>query len=1530
MSVNTLPKDDEFDNFAGTMTESIQSNCCINHQECRVLTLENDQHQEATIYRLEKEWCLEFRLGPSLFGHQVSIFTNVPTNGQPFDRKSYRKLEWSNPAASDDSLAAKVFMDRAGSYHYYFQFDDSPKRRGSGYFIVDPVLPYGDETLSLDCIQCVTYLAKNLGPFSAWEKKLLVAKETGYNMIHFTPIQELGGSQSAYSLQDQLKINSKFCDQKYPTLGINDITALTEKLRKEWKMLSICDIVLNHTANESLWLKEHPEATYNMINCPYLKPAYLLDMTLFNFSMEVSKGLWELNGIPEIVCNEEHLNAIRYALLENVLPKVKIEELYIVDVDSIVAEFLQKCRSLPPPSSNPNTTGVLPNLNIVQDEEFRRKRSTVDMNLALQLYNTFRNDCFDEQTRLQKCASEFKSHLEALNTDLKNTLKNHITAGIDNCIAGLRYFRVQPDGPGIREITAESPLFSRYFTDYNNEPLEDHMYTAKGAFIMAHNGWLINADPLKNFADRESQVYLCRELIAWGDSVKLRYGNAPEDCPYLWDRMRQYVEQTVRAFDGVRLDNCHSTPIHVAEYLLDAARKVRPNLYVVAELFTNSDFTDNLFVNRLGITSLIRESMSAWDSHELGRLVHRYGGEPVGAFMKPFSRPLTPSVAHALFLDLTHDNPSPIEKRSVFDLLPSSALVSMACCASGSNMGYDQLVPHHIHVVEETRTYMEWGNDQVVEDTGIVSGKKALNDLHYYLGKNGFKQVFVDQINSDIVCVTRHNRVSHETVILIAYTAFWYPNPSASGEGFGVTVTGRVENVLLEAYLENRTGDRYAKHNNFTKNKYIINGLNDYKLNIKKNFPAKDVSMVQLVDLSDNSIRVNLTQNFKPGSVVSIKFTQNAKIQEQFAKLNQLPNLDEIKKPLTLSDLNKILYCCDSEDGGVYNVPNFSPFVYCGLQGLLSAMDTIAFNNDLGHPICQNLREGDWMIDYTINRLKTKPGTKKFAEKLEEIYQPLRAIPRYLVPCYFYRLTNYIYKEVVELAWSLMADPVQRGSEFYKLLALGSLQFGGYVESSPLPPLSSNLNPPQPELAGDKKTPLCVSLSAGLPHFATGYMRNWGRDTFISLRGLFLLTGRYDEARYIILGYAGCLRHGLIPNLLDGGNNARFNCRDAIWWWLYTIKCYVSTVPGGEKILTDKVNRLYPTDDSPLVSQDQTLSDVIQEAMNKHFQGLCFRERNAGPAIDAHMKSTGFDNQIGVHPVTGFVFGGNEWNCGTWMDKMGSSDKAGNRGQPATPRDGSAIEIVALSKASVHWLAEMNKKGFYPYDGVTRKGNNGSEVRWTYVEWDEKLQANFEKYFWVPTTPNPNEARPDLVHRKGIYKDCVGASQPWTDYQLRCNYCVAMVVAPELFTPKNAWIALETMKTVLLGPLGMKTLDPADWAYNGYYDNSNDSADHNVAHGFNYHQGPEWLWPVGFYLRARVHFASVLGNNNLIKEVLSECKSYLANHYIHLKKSDWKGLPELTNKDAVFCPFSCATQAWSMATILEAVDDITKMESKLS
>ena len=40
-------------------------------------------------------------------------------------------------------------------------------------------------------------------------------------------------------------------------------------------------------------------------------------------------------------------------------------------------------------------------------------------------------------------------------------------------------------------------------------------------------------------------------------------------------------------------------------------------------------------------------------------------------------------------------------------------------------------------------------------------------------------------------------------------------------------------------------------------------------------------------------------------------------------------------------------------------------------------------------------------------------------------------------------------------------------------------------------------------------------------------------------------------------------------------------------------------------------------------------------------------------------------------------------------------------------RDGSAVEIVGLSKSAIRWLAEMSKKKIFPYKGVTDENTGG-------------------------------------------------------------------------------------------------------------------------------------------------------------------------------------------------------------------------------
>ncbi|XP_063796122.1 glycogen debranching enzyme isoform X2 [Pseudophryne corroboree] len=1528
-------------------------------KQVRVLLLNHMEKLDKRLFRLEQGFELQFRLGPTLQGKDVIVYSNYPSNGGIFDRQTFHPLQWHNLSGreEDSDKFCKLDLKVAGSYQYRFNL--SKQKNGEGYIVVDPVLRVGTDNhvLPLDCINCQTFLSKCLGPFDEWEDRLRVAKESGYNMVHFTPLQTLGKSRSCYSLADQLQLNPDFSrsGRKY---SWSDVGKLVEKMRKEWGMLCITDVVYNHTAANSKWIQEHPECGYNLVNSPHLKPAWLLDRALWHLTCNVIDGKYTARGLPALIQNDQQLNNIRGIMWEDIFPKLKLWEFYQVNVSKAVDQFRTL---LTPGAQNKGSKADSKHLVIIQDPQYKRFGCTVDMDTALSTFIPHSNG----PSAIEDCCTWFRKRLEELNAEKHKQMNFHHEQAVNCTLGTVTYERLANHGPKLGAITKKDPIVIRYFTfPFGAMSLEEEEplmhQPEKACYFLAHNGWVMGDDPLRNFAESDSNVYLRRELICWGDSVKLRYGDKPSDCPYLWDHMRKYTEISATHFHGVRLDNCHSTPIHVAEYLLDAARKVCPDLYVVAELFTGSEELDNVFVTRLAINSLIREAMSAYNSHEEGRLVYRYGGEPVGSFVQPCLRPLVPGIAHALFMDITHDNESPIEHRSAYDSLPSSAIVSMACCATGSSRGYDELVPHQISVVTEERFYTKWNPNvtvpnagEVNEHTGIIAGKKALNRLHQELASHGFIQVYVDQVDEDIVAVTRHCPHTHQSVVAVSRTAFRDPQTSFySKEVPQMCIPGTIEEVILEARTVEWKTEPYKKDEHF------INGLPQYTVEIREHIQLKDSKIVRQAGVTTKGPNEYVQEidfeNLTPGSVIIfrvgldpnaqkaagilrnhlIQFTPQFKSgslqDDELYPILKVPFTNIVHK-LSLADLNQVLYRCDAEEqedgGGCYNIPNWTPLKYAGLQGLLSVMVDIRPKNDLGHPFCDNLRSGDWMIDYVSNRLITRGGAcAEVGKWFAAMFSYLKQIPRYLIPCYFDAILVGAYTTLLDAAWKQMSSFVQNGSTLVKHLALGSVQMCGVGRFPALPVLSPSLQdvPYRNNNITQEKEQCCPSLAAGLPHFSSGIFRCWGRDTFISLRGLLLITGRKTEARNIILAFAGTLRHGLIPNLLGQGTYARYNCRDAVWWWLQCIQDYCNIVPNGISILKCPVSRMYPKDDSSPTAAgevDQPLYVVIQEALQRHAQGINFRERNAGPQIDRNMRDEGFNINAGVDPVTGFVFGGNRLNCGTWMDKMGESEKARNRGIPATPRDGSAVEIVGLSKSAVRWLKELSEKNIYPYKGVTVQ-RKGKEVLLTYSEWNQCVQDHFERSFYVSEDPSdPNEQRPDLVHKCGIYKDSYGASSPWCDYQLRPNFAVAMVVAPELFTPLHAWKALDVVEKKLMGPLGMKTLDPDDMVYCGIYDNDLDNDNHNLAKGFNYHQGPEWLWPIGYFLRAKLYFAKLIDREAYQKTVVL-VKNVLSRHYTHLERSSWKGLPELTNENGQYCPFSCETQAWSLSVVLEVLHDL--------
>ncbi|KAK6841827.1 Glycogen debranching enzyme [Apiospora arundinis] len=1478
--------------------------------------------------------------GTSSICRQGSLWVNIPEHGSEFHRDVFR--EFKLVPDFNRTIEISIPIHDAGAFAFYVTYAELPdlsedlgsdkltkteKKQTPLYYIdVAPRLSLDGRPLPLPALSIFSVISKFMGKYPTdWERHLRGISNRGYNMIHFTPLQVRGKSNSPYSLYDQLGWDPD-C---FPN-GEEDARKMVSSLEKNHSLLSLTDIVLNHTAHNSQWLMEHPEAGYNLTTAPWLESAYLLDTKLLEFGSKLEEF-----GYPKEFTSVDDLVKVMEGVKKHVIAEIRLWEYYAIDVERDVDATIESwaagktsgdAESLKQASLKDQAAYLIENGLLGNDRLGERFRRRVDPESAAAivtvLFGKYRGEA-DEATIRSKLVDIF----DAVNVPFYEEYDKELAEILDQIFNRTKYMRLDDHGPKVGAVTAENPLIETYFTRLpQNEMTAKH---SKKDLVLANNGWVWAGNALVDNAGPQSRVYLRREVIVWGDCVKLRYGSGPQDSPWLWEFMTKYARMLAKYFAGFRIDNCHSTPIHVAEHILDEARRVRPNLYVVAELFTGSEEMDYLFVKRLGISALIREAMQSWSTAEMSRLVHRHGGRPIGSFectrqpgyewigAKPRSDKAHQAVpVQALFMDCTHDNEVPAQKRDARDTLPNAALVCMCSSASGSVMGYDEIYPKLVDLVNETRLYTSESSEKEVKvggGTGGIGGvKKLLNQIHTLMGMDGYDETHIHH-EDQYITVHRVHPQFRKGYFLIAHTA--YPGYGNGNGAFNPVHLGGTKARHLGSWMLEVDQSDDAKKAAEDDKKYL------------RGLPSRvvDVPGIRMEVKNDETI-ITVRDKFPPGSIALfetwIPSAEHSAGLDTYVTSGATAAMAE----LDVVDLNFLLYRCDAEerdgsDGkdGVYDIPSHGKLVYAGLQGWWSILKDIIKDNNLAHPLCQNLRDGQWVLDYTIGRLERaseKPQFSRLAKPaawLKERFDAIRGIPSFLLPRYFGLVMQTAYNAAWGRSMELMNENTRNGQWFLQSLGMVSIQQTGLVNSGSLWP-----------------SKLVPSLAAGLPHFAVEWARCWGRDVFISLRGLYLGTGRYEEAAEHIFAFASVLKHGMIPNLLSSGNLPRYNSRDSVWFFLQCIQDYTRFAPNGIDFLKRKVKRRFlpyddtwfPSDDARAYSQESIIEDIIQEAMQRHATGMKFREANAGPSIDSQMSDEGFNIEINVDWSNGIIFGGNQHNCGTWMDKMGESERAGSKGVPGTPRDGAAIEITGLLYSTLKWLAKLSSEGKFKYKGV--KKSDGAEI--AYAEWADLLKSKFEYSYYVPKDASDDSkyaVNANVVNRRGIYKDLYRSGKEYEDYQLRPNFTIAMTVAPELFDPSHAMSALIVADKALRGPTGMATLDPADLNYRPYYINSEDSDDFATSKGRNYHQGPEWLWPTGFFLRALLKFDLIRrqdskeGRVEAFQQVtrrLQGCKEMI-------QASPWAGLQELTQKNGEYCGDSSPTQAWSAGCLIDLYMD---------
>lgn len=160
------------------------------------------------------------------------------------------------------------------------------------------------------------------------------------------------------------------------------------------------------------------------------------------------------------------------------------------------------------------------------------------------------------------------------------------------------------------------------------------------------------------------------------------------------------------------------------------------------------------------------------------------------------------------------------------------------------------------------------------------------------------------------------------------------------------------------------------------------------------------------------------------------------------------------------------------------------------------------------------------------------------------------------------------------------------------------------------------------------------TVIAGYPWFL-----DWGRDTFIALRGL-ISAGLGEDCRRIINQFARYEENGTLPNMISGSDVSNRDTTDAPLWLFTAVNDYIAAT-NDKSILEDDCN-------------GRELLDVLISI------------------AEAYIKGT--NNGIIADPQTMLIFSPAHF---TWMDTNYPA---------ATPREGYPIEVQALWFAALDFL----------------------------------------------------------------------------------------------------------------------------------------------------------------------------------------------------------------------------------------------------